>query len=249
MLERNEVKALLFDTFGTVVDWRSGIANEVDLAFTKYGIAHDPHDFADLWRSLYQPAMEKIRSGNRGFVRLDQIHLENLVSSLETIGVEPAAISDADIYRINSAWHRLPPWPDSVESLSRLRRHFFIAPLSNGNIALLANMAKAAGIPWDCILGAEIVRDYKPNINVYLDTVDVLGLHPRECMMVAAHNDDLEAAAAAGLRTGFILRVGEHGEAQRTDLCAERAWDVIADDMVDFADQMLMPITAAEDVV
>src|SRR3954470_15059059 len=182
--------------------------------------------------------MEVVRRGNRPFMRLDVIHRENLDQVLRSWGLDPGAFDPAERDTLNHAWHRLDPWPDSVEGLRRLRSRYFIAPLSNGNIALLANMAKCAGLPWDCILGAEVVRAYKPQPSAYLDTAEVLGLRPDECMMVAAHNDDLHAASAVGLRTAFVLRPTEHGPAQTTDLAAEEAWDVVARDFNELADAL-----------
>ena len=232
---RPPVRALLFDTFGTVVDWRSGITREVAAFLVRHGLDWDAAEVADAWRALYQPAMEPVRAGRRPFVRLDVIHRENLDQLLRDRGVAPERFAKAELDDLNLAWHRLDPWPDTVEGLRRLRERFLIAPLSNGNIALLTNMAKRAGLPWDCILGAEVVRNYKPNPRTYLDTAEVLGLQPSECMMVAAHNDDLAAAAAVGLRTAFILRTAEHGPNQSTDLAAEQAWDHVAGDLVELA--------------
>ena len=232
------VKALLFDTFGTVVDWRAGITREAEAFLARHGIEGDPAAFADSWRNFYQPAMREIRSGARPFTRLDVLHRENLERVLVSWNLDPADFDKEELDELNRAWHRLDPWPDSVAGLQRLRRKFLIAPLSNGNIILLTNMAKRAGIPWDCILGAEVVRTYKPQPSSYRDTAEVLGLRPEECMMVAAHNDDLAAASAVGLRTGFVLRKTEHGPGQTTDLQATGPWDVVADDMVELAEKL-----------
>jgi 2-haloacid dehalogenase len=232
------IQALLFDTFGTVVDWRSGIAREAAPFLARHGIAIDPHAFADAWRRRYQPAMEEVRSGRRPFTRLDVLHRENLEGVLRDLGADPAELAPEELDALNKAWHRLDPWPDSVAGLNRLRTRFFIAPLSNGNIVLLANMAKRAGLPWDAILGAEVVRSYKPNSESYLRTAEVLGLAPEQCMMVAAHNSDLRAARAAGLKTGFVTRPTEHGPDQTTDLAAEEDWDVVAPDFVAMAERL-----------
>lgn len=232
------VRALLFDTFGTVVDWRGGIAREVAGFLRRHGLPGEPERFADEWRARYQPAMEVVRTGNRPFTRLDVIHRENLDYVLRAWGLDPGAFDPAELDELNRVWHRLDPWPDSVPGLRRLRRRFLIAPLSNGNIALLTNMAKRAGLPWDCILGAEVVRAYKPQPVAYLGTAEVLGLRPAECMMVAAHNDDLAAARACGLATAFVLRPTEHGPAQTTDLSAEQPWDVVIGDLVTLADAL-----------
>ena len=226
------LKAVLFDVFGTVVDWRSGIAKEATPFLQKYapgGI--DPAAFADAWRKRYQPAMAKIRSGERPWVRLDQLHLENLHAILPTFGIDSAKIPTEDLTTLNTAWHRLDPWPDSVPGLARLKTNYIIAPLSNGNVILMIDMAKRAGLPWDAILGAELVQTYKPNPEAYLRTAEILALAPDQICMAAAHNSDLAAARACGLRTAFIPRPTEHGPAQTTDLTAEQDWDIIASDL------------------
>lgn len=230
------VRALLFDTFGTVVDWRSGVARELAAFLERHGLRQNPQELADAWRNLYQPAMERVRSGSRPFVRLDVIHRENLDDVLMAAGFETELFSKQELDELSKVWHRLDPWPDAVEGLKRLRERFITAPLSNGNIALLLNMAKRAGLPWDAILGAEVVRRYKPEPRAYLDTVELLGLSPDECMMVAAHNDDLAAAASAGLRTAFVLRCAEHGPGQTTDLGPEGDWDYVARDFIHLDD-------------
>ena len=217
------MKALLFDVFGTVVDWRTSIAHEVHEIC---GPGVESFRFADRWRSLYQPAMEQVRSGQRPFTRLDVLHLESLRTVLSEFEID----LDADATTtLNLAWHRLEPWPDSVPGLTRLRTDFIIAPLSNGNISLLLDMAKHAGLPWDAILGAEPVQAYKPMPDAYLRTADILGLRPDECMMVAAHNSDLAAAADCGFATAFVARPLEHGPSQTTDLAAESEWTYSVD--------------------
>lgn len=233
------IRALLFDTFGTVVDWREGIAREAAALLERHNHLGDPYRFADDWRARYQPAMEAVRSGGRPFVRLDTLHRENLVGVLEAWGLNPSTLGPGEVDELTKAWHRLDPWPDSISGLRRLRERYLIAPLSNGNIALLTNMAKRAGIPWDCILGAEVAQAYKPAREAYTKTADFLGLAPTECMMVAAHNDDLAAAKAAGLRTGFVLRPREHGPDQTADLSPSGSWDFIASDFETLADLLL----------
>jgi 2-haloacid dehalogenase len=237
---RGEVRALLFDTFGTVVDWREGIARDAAIFLARHGIKGDPRQFADDWRARYQPAMQAVRSGSRPFVRLDTLHRENLDEVLTAWGLDANGIDARERDDLNRAWHRLDPWPDSIPGLTRLRTRYLIAPLSNGNIALLTNMAKRAGLPWDCILGAEVVQAYKPQPECYTRTADVLGLAPAQCMMVAAHNSDLAAARAAGLRTAFVLRRTEHGPAQTTDLAATSDWDLVVDDLVALADALVV---------
>jgi 2-haloacid dehalogenase len=235
------VAALLFDVFGTVVDWRSGIARDAAPFLQRHGIAMDPAGFADAWRKRYQPAMEAVRSGARAFTRLDILHRENLEAVLRDAGLDPSRIPEAELDALNKAWHRLDPWPDSVAGLKRLKTRFVIAPLSNGNIALLLNMAKRAGLPWDAILGSEVAQAFKPTPDAYLRTADVLGLASASCMLVAAHNGDLAAARRCGLRTAFVARRTEHGPDQATDLAPTEAWDVVARDFGDLADRLGCP--------
>lgn len=233
------LKALVFDVFGTVVDWREGVARDLAAFLKKHGTAPvDPHAVADAWRRRYQPAMEECRSGRRPFTRLDVLHRENLDAVLADHGVDLQAVDAAELDDLNRAWHRLDPWPDSVPGLLRLKVRYIIAPLSNGNVALLLNMAKRAGLPWDAILGAEVAGAYKPQPEAYLRTADILGLRPAEVCLVAAHNGDLEAARACGLATAFVLRATEHGPRQTTDLAPSAAWDVIAADFLDLAERL-----------
>jgi 2-haloacid dehalogenase len=234
-----DVRALVFDTFGTTVDWRTGIVRDAAPFLADYGAPDaDPAAFADAWRRRYAPSMEEVRSGRRPFTRLDALHRENLVAVLPDFGIDPAGIPPAILDDLNRAWHRLDPWPDSLAGLHRLRKRFIIAPLSNGNIILLTNMAKRAGIPWDVILGAEVVQAYKPTPESYLRTVDVLGMRPEEVGLVAAHNSDLAAARSLGLKTVFVPRPREHGPGQMTDLAPAQDWDVVAADFEDLADQL-----------
>jgi len=237
-MSESRPQALLFDVFGTVVDWRSGIARAAAPFLARHGVAAAPDAFADAWRARYQPAMEEIRAGRRPFARLDVLHRENLEQALRGLGADPAAIPAGELDALTLAWHRLDPWRDSVPGLRRLKARFFIAPLSNGNIRLMADMAKRAGIPWDAILGAEVAGAYKPSPEAYLRTADVLGLEPGACMLVAAHNGDLAAARRAGFRTAFVPRPTEHGPDQRTDLAAESDWDAVGDDLEDLAGRL-----------
>jgi 2-haloacid dehalogenase len=234
-----DVRALLFDVFGTVVDWRSGVMREAAGFLASQGRTDiDPAGFADAWRGLYQPAMQQVRSGARPFTRLDVLHRENLLQALRDHGIDADALPPAELDGLNHAWHRLDPWPDSVPGLTRLRRGFIIAPLSNGNVALALNLAKRAGLPWDAILGAEVVQAYKPSPEAYLRTADMLELPPAACCMVAAHNSDLRAARECGFRTAFVARPLEHGPGQNTDLTAEEAWDVVAADFGELAERL-----------
>ncbi|BAO92067.1 haloacid dehalogenase type II [Caballeronia cordobensis] len=232
-----QVKAFVFDVFGTVVDWRGGVAREAAPFLQRHGAADAPPEaFADAWRSRYVPAMRKVIGGERPFVRLDVLHRENLVAMLPEFGIDPNKIASEELDELNLAWHRFDPWPDSISGLQRLKARHIIAPLSNGNVRLMVDMAKRAGLPWDAILGAEIAQIYKPDPQAYLRTADVLMLKPEEVCLVAAHNDDLAAARKCGLRTAFVARPYERGPAQTVDLKAESDWDVIANDMNELAD-------------
>lgn len=233
------VKALAFDVFGTVVDWRAGVARELAAFFDRHGAgAVDACAAADAWRERYQPAMEQCRSGRRPFTRLDVLHRENLEAVLREHGLDPTAIDAGELDELNRAWHRLDPWPDAVEGLQRLKAHYIIAPLSNGNVSLLLNMAKRAGLPWDAILGAEVANAYKPRPEAYLRTADILGLRPGQLCLVAAHNSDLAAARSCGLRTAFVRRPREHGPGQVADLQPTQPWDIVAEDFLDLAAQL-----------
>ncbi len=221
-------RAFLFDVFGTCVDWRNSVAREV--AAVLPGV--DALAFADAWRGEYQPAMERIRDGGRGYVRLDVLHRENLDRVLERFGV---ACDDPDA--LNRAWEKLDPWPDVIAGLTSLKAKGLVAPCSNGSVGMMARLARWGGLPWDAILGADVAGDYKPKPGVYLRSAELLGLEPGQVTMVAAHNDDLVAARAAGLRTAFVARPTEHGAAQESDLAPSADWDIVADDFVDLARQ------------
>ena len=229
-------RALLFDVFGTVVDWRSTIVREMQDFGAQQSLIQNWEQFALDWRALYQPAMEVVRSGSRGYVRLDTLHKENLLELLPEYGLEELDVATID--RINTVWHRLQPWADTLPGMHRLKRHFVLASLSNGNIALMVNMARHNGIPWDAILGSEPAKGYKPQPHVYLDSISMLGLEPADCMMVAAHNDDLRAARSLGLKTAYINRPYEYGKSQSTDLQAEEEWDYICNSMSELADRL-----------
>ena len=234
-----QVKALVFDVFGTVVDWRNGIARDARTFLARHGRGDiDPHRFADAWRKRYQPPIEEVRSGRRPFTRLDVLHRENLDGVLQDFGISTSGVSAEELEWLNRAWHRLDPWPDTIPGLIRLKAKHFIAPLSNGNILLLANMAKRAGMPWDAILGAEASQAYKPQPEAYLRTCEILGLQPAQVALVAAHNGDLAAARKCGLSTAFVLRPTEHGADQATDTKAEQDWGAIATSFEDLADKL-----------
>jgi 2-haloacid dehalogenase len=203
------VKALFFDVFGTLVDWRSSIAREAETILRPFGHAIDWPAFADAWRGEYQPAMEEVRAGRLPFCKLDVLHMHNLKRVLPRFGV--ASLDEPALQQLNLAWHRLDAWPDTSPGLHRLKRKFAIAPVSNGNISLMVALAKRNDLPWDAILGSEIVGDFKPKPRVYLAACEALDLAPAQCMMVAAHPNDLAAAAACGLRTAFVSRPNEQG--------------------------------------
>jgi 2-haloacid dehalogenase len=227
-------EALLFDVFGTCVDWRTGVKNIVAQAVAAKGCEIDSFGFADAWRAKYQPAMQKIRSGDRPYTELDVLHRENLDAVLEDFRVG-GHFDEAARTELNRAWEKLPPWPDTVPGLTRLKEQFIIAPCSNGSIALMTRLSKFGDLPWDCILGAGVARAYKPDPQAYLRSCAALQLDPSQVMMVAAHNDDLFAARRAGLMTCFLPRPAEYGPDQTKDLKAESDWDVIAADIEDVA--------------
>ena len=230
-------RALFFDVFGTCVDWRTCVAREVAALAGRLGRGDlDPEALADAWRGLYQPQMETVRSGARPWVNLDVLHREALDVVLADAGLDEVPPAERD--ELTRAWHRLDPWPDTVEGLTRLKRAAVIAPHSNGHVALLLDLARRAGLPWDLILGAETAGAYKPSPESYLRNVALVGMEPPEVMMVAAHNSDLVAAAALGMRTAFVRRPTEHGPAQTTDLGPEGDWDVVADDLLDLAGRL-----------
>lgn len=232
----HDVKAILFDTFGSVVDWRSSVIAELQAFGTQRGIDADWTAFADDWRGAYKPSMDSVRSGARPWTILDQLHRESLETLLTKYGVP--RLDQPTLDHLTRIWHRLHPWPDAVAGLTRLKTRHIIAPLSNGNVALLVNLAKFAGLPWDMVFGSEIPRHYKPDPEVYLGACEMLGLRPAQVMMAAAHNYDLAAARALGLRTGFFARPTEYGPHQSRDFKAESDWDVVANDIEDLARQM-----------
>lgn len=230
------VKALTFDVFGTVVDWRASIAEEGRALGREKGIDADWVAFADAWRGKYQPSMTRVREGELPWTNLDSLHRASLEELLEEFGI--SGLDEAEKDHLNRAWHRLDPWPDSVPGLTLLKTKYVLATLSNGNVALLVNMAKRGGLPWDAILGAEVARHYKPQPEAYLMTAEFLGLAPHQCMLVAAHNGDLLAAAAVGYRTAFVPRPTEYGPDQKADLKAEHDFDIVAESMVDLAGKL-----------
>ena len=211
----DDVRVLAFDVFGTVVDWRGTIAREVDALGLGPGL--DGAAFATAWRNRYQPALKRIRDGERPWTKLDVLHRENLDATLEAFGIG-ARLDETARRALNLVWHRLDPWPEAVAGLTRLKTRYTITPLSNGNVGLLTAMAKRAALPWDCVLSAEIFRAYKPQPAAYLGVADTFDVPPASVMMVAAHAADLRGAAACGLRTAYVDRPMEFGPAQRGDV-------------------------------
>jgi 2-haloacid dehalogenase len=229
-------KALVFDTFGTVVDWRSSVAGEVAALARHKGLTVDAERFADAWRAGYAPSMNRVRSGELPWTKLDRLHRMILDPLLAQFGV--TGLSEAEVDTLNRAWHRLRPWPDAVAGLTRLKAKFIIAPLSNGNVSLMTNLAKFGGLPWDCILGAELARHYKPDREVYQSAADFLDLPLADVMMVAAHSGDLRAAAEVGLKTAFVARPKEFGPSGKPDVKAATPVDISATDFNDLATQL-----------
>jgi 2-haloacid dehalogenase len=231
------VKALAFDVFGTVVDWRSGVIRDGEDLSHKKGLEVDWAAFADEWRGRYAPSMDRVRRGEVPWTNLDALHRASLEELLKEFDIEGLTEEEKD--HLNKVWHRLDPWPDSVPGLARLKERYILTPLSNGNVALLTNMAKQAGLPWDLILSAEIVHHYKPDPETYLMVPDLLGLRPEEVMLVAAHSSDLRAAQELGLRTGYVLRPlewGPGGEAEPADL----SFNLVAEDIIELAEKLGM---------
>lgn len=233
------VKALLFDVFGTVVDWRGSIIREGRALGRAKNLRVNWAAFADAWRAGYRPAMARVRAGELPWSTIDQLHRMILEDLLRQFGIN--RLAEDEIAQLNRAWHRLRPWPDARQGLARLKRACVIGTLSNGNVGLLVDMAKHARLPWDCVLSSELFRHYKPDPETYTGAAQLLGLAPHEVMMVAAHKDDLFAAKACGLATAFVARALEFGPKARPDLKPERAFDVNAADFRDLADQMAAP--------
>jgi 2-haloacid dehalogenase len=230
------VRALAFDVFGTVVDWRSSVIRELEQFGRRHGLQQDWPTFADNWRAGYAPAMDRVRRGELPWTRIDDLHRTILEELLGAAGITSICVEDID--ELNRAWHRLDPWPDSLAGLTRLKEKFTITTLSNGNMSLLTNMAKRAGLPWDCVISAELFHHYKPDREAYLGCADLLGVAPEQLMLVAAHPGDLRAARAAGLKTAFVARPLEHGPGRDAERIEAGEFDVAATDFVDLAEQL-----------
>ena len=236
MAARAVPAAIVFDTFGTVVDWRGSLIGELTAFGAARGIAADWAGLVDAWRAAYHPSMQRVRAGEVGWTRLDDLHRASLDRLVEEFRI--AGLSEADLAHINRGWHRLHPWPDAVAGLARLKTRFIIGPLSNGNVSLLTNMAKHAGLPWDMVFGSDLFGHYKPDPETYLGVARLLDLEPGRVMMAAAHNGDLAAARTCGLMTAFFPRPAEYGPHQKRDFAAEGDWDVVAADIGDLAGRL-----------
>ncbi|MGA8323112.1 MAG: haloacid dehalogenase type II [Xanthobacteraceae bacterium] len=231
----DQVKALFYDVFGTLTDFRSSIAREAETVLKPKGFALDWGRFADAWRGEYQPALEEVRTGRRAYCKLDILHRENLDTVLQRFGV--TGFSEDEKQTLNLGWHRLDAWPDVPEGLARLKKKFWLAPLSNGNISLMVDLARRNNFPWDAILGADIAQDFKPKPGVYLAAAAAFDLRPDECMLVAAHSNDLAAARAQGLRAAHLARPNEHGPG-RGEAAPGVPVDYAVKSLVELADQL-----------
>jgi len=229
------VKALFFDVFGTLTDWRTSIAREAETALKPLGVNINWLHFATAWRGEYQGAMDEVRDGRIPFCKLDVLHRRNLEKILPRFNI--SGLAETTLHDLNLAWHRLDAWPDVPPGLARLKRRFLIAPCSNGNISLMVGIARRNNLPWDAILGSEIAHDYKPKPRVYLAACEAFDLAPADCMMVAAHSNDLKNAAANGLRTAHIARLNEHGPG-KGEAAPSVPIDVVATSLEDLAGQL-----------
>ncbi|MBJ7473384.1 MAG: haloacid dehalogenase type II [Solirubrobacteraceae bacterium] len=229
-------RALAFDVFGTVVDWRSSVIRELTSFGEAHGVDRDWARFADDWRAGYPAAMDRVRSGELPWLKIDGLHRLILDELLERAGID--GVPDDDVDELNRAWHRLDPWPDTVEGLTQLKGSFTITTLSNGNVSLLTNMAKRAGLPWDCVISAELFRHYKPDPEAYLGCAELLDVAPGELALVAAHPSDLRAARDAGLMTAYVARPLERGPGRTPPRVEDGEFDYLAEDFLDLARQL-----------
>lgn len=227
------IKALLFDVFGTVVDWRGGVIRDVTTMAEAKGTEVDAAAFADAWRAEYRPAMDRVRRGEVPWANLDTLHRRTLDRLLDDFGL--TGLDESEKAWLNACWHRLDPWPDAIDGLGRLKQRFVVAAFSNGNVSLLVDMAKRAGLPWDFVCSAELFRHYKPDPETYQGAAELLGLNPDEVMLVAAHNNDLCAAADQGLATAFVYRAGELGPSRHEDARPARDYTCVPEDFTDLA--------------
>ena len=230
------LRALAFDVFGTVVDWRSSIIREGQILSAAAGLQVDWPALADAWRAGYAPAMDRTRAAGAAWADIDTLHRQILDGLVPRFGLQ--ALGEPELARLNRVWHRLMPWPDAVGGLNRLRARFAVSTLSNGNVSLLVDMARNAGLPWDCVLSGELVRRYKPDPEVYLMAARLLGCAPHELMLVAAHVDDLRGAQACGLRTAYVHRALEFGPDAPPRPARPAGFDLLASDFLDLAHQL-----------
>ena len=228
--------AIVFDTFGTVVDWRGSLIADLSAYGASRGVNADWTALVDAWRAAYHPSTDRVRKGEQPWTKLDGLHRASLDKLAVDFGIK--GLTEADLVHINLGWHRLHGWPDSVPGLTRLKKKFIIGPLSNGNVSLLLNMAKFAGIPWDMIFGSDLFGHFKPDPETYLGVAKMLDIEPGQVMMAAAHNGDLANARKCGLMTAFFPRPGEYGPNQKRDYAAEQDWDIVAKDIEDLAAQL-----------
>ena len=235
MLDKHPV-AIVFDTFGSVVDWRGSLIADLGAFGAKRGVTGDWPALVDAWRAAYHPSMDRVRKGELPWTRLDDLHRASLDKLVAEMGIK--GLTEQDLEHINLGWHRLNPWPDSVPGLKRLKTRFVIGPLSNGNVSLLTYMAKHAGLPWDMVFGSDLFGHFKPDPETYLGVARLMDLQPEQVMLAAAHNNDLAAARKCGLMTAFWPRPTEYGPLQKRDYQADQEWDVVAHDIEDLATQL-----------
>lgn len=229
-------KVIVFDTFGSVVDWRGSLIADLSAYGAGRGVSADWPTLVDAWRASYHPSMDRVRKGELPWTKLDALHRASLDRLVAEFGIK--GLTEADLVHINLGWHRLHGWKDSVPGLTRLKSKYIIGPLSNGNVSLLLNMAKFAGIPWDMIFGSDLFHHFKPDPETYLGVAGLMDLEPGDVMMAAAHNNDLAAARKCGLMTAFWPRPDEYGPHQKRDYAADQAWDIVATDIEDLARQL-----------
>jgi 2-haloacid dehalogenase len=230
------IEILAFDVFGTVVDWRSSVIDEAEELVKTKGISIDGPAFADAWRAAYRPSLDRVQSGALPWTKLDALHRMSLEKILKEFNI--AGLTEQEKEHLNRVWHRLTPWPDSIPGLQRLKAGFIVTTLSNGNISLLTEMAKHAGLPWDCVLSAENVRRYKPDAEIYRLVPELFDVNPDHVMLVAAHENDLQAAQSHGLRTTYVHRPLEHGPAKSSTASPSGRYDIIAQNFLHLADQL-----------
>ena len=235
-MSKKQPVAIVFDTFGSVVDWRTSLITELTAFGAGRKIEADWTGLVDAWRAAYHPSMMRVRKGELPWTRLDDLHRASLDKLVADRGIK--GLTEADLVHMNLGWHRLHPWPDSIPGLTRLKTRFIIGPLSNGNVSLLLNMAKHASIPWDMIFGSDLFQHFKPDPETYLGVAKLLGLEPGQVMLGAAHNNDLLAAQSCGLMTAFFPRPGEYGPNQERDHKPDGDWDYVAKNIEDLADQL-----------